>query len=97
MQLGVNMTKLRSIVSLLFTAHLSPKFKKGNYSYGKYYRKKWISFQSEYEIIEGKWENLIIFRMIRIPWLKNKHNAINQLEALMWTNVKLLGNSLFNN
>lgn len=54
-------------------------------------------FQSEYEITEGKWEDLVVLWMIKRLWLKNKHDAISQLEALMWTNDKLLGNSLVNN
>lgn len=58
---------------------------------------EWFWFQSEYETTEGKWEDLVILRMIKILWLKNKHDAISQLEAVMWTNDKLLGNSLVHN
>ena len=58
---------------------------------------EWFWFQSEYETTEGKWEDLVILRMIKILWLKNKHDAISQLEAVMWTNDKLLSNSLVHN
>jgi hypothetical protein len=66
--LGIKMVKIISIVSLLFTAHLSTKFNNKKYSCGT--ERSRCRFQMNVKITDSKQERSVLFTMFRIKWLK---------------------------